>query len=102
RDEQQRAERAQEPGDPCGAVPVPAARLDRDEPGRERGRDHRENAYRPESVGVEDAERDGIQVRDERWLAVDGVVIETAAVVEDLRLRREVRVVGIEDVDDVP
>ena len=58
--------------------------------------DHGQEPEREQVVGARHAERCGVQVRDERRLAVDGVDVEPPAAVEDLRLGGGVRLVGVE------
>ena len=75
-----------------------AARLGREQQGGQRVREDREHAHRGEVVGAGDRERGRVEVGHHRRLAVDRVRVEVAAVVDDLRFGREVRLVGVEHV----
>ena len=92
-DEQQR-------GEPRGAVAPPAPGLRREQQRGERDREHRDDAHRPERGAADEGERGGVEVRDQRRLAVGGVLVERAAVADHLGLGGEERLVGVEDVDE--
>ncbi len=80
---------------PPGTV-APSSLRDQHEPGR-RDREHGDDADAREVVAPGDREDRGVDVRHERRLAVDRVVVQPTTVVDHLGLGREEGLVGVED-----
>ena len=98
RRERDHREHEQESRDPPGAPPVTSTRFDGEEQRGERDREHRDHPHGPQRGGLEEREGGRVDVGDERRLAVDrGVLVELAAVVDDVGLGGEEGLVGVED-----
>ncbi len=100
RRERDHRENEEDPGDPSRAIAVPAPRLDREQQRGERDREHRDDTYGPQRGGAEKREGRRVDVRHERRLAVDRVLVELAAVADHLRLCGDERLVGVEHRDE--
>jgi hypothetical protein len=96
RDGRQHHEQAR---DPSGAVAPASASLEREEQRGERDGEHRHHSYRPQGCRAEQRERARVQVGDEGRLAVGGVLVQLAAVPDDVGLGGEERLVRVEHVD---
>ena len=96
RHERDHGDDEQDPRDPSRARAVASPGFDREQQRGERHREHRDHAHRPQRGGLEERERRRVDVGHDRRLAVDGVLVELATVVEDVGLRGEERLVGVE------
>ena len=97
RDRRGDEEQRREPGRPLAPA---SARLGGEQERRQRDRQHRDDADRPEGGAAHRRECRRVQVRHERWLAVGRVLVEGAAVADDLGLGGEEGLVGVEDRDE--
>ena len=79
---------------------VASSGLEREEQRRERDRQHGHHAHRPQGCRAEDREGRRVEVGHERRLAVGGLLVELAPVVDDLGLGAEERLVRVEDVHE--
>ena len=91
---------AEQPGDPSRTPPVAPPGLDREHQSGQCDREHRDEAHGPQRRRAEHAERGGIHIRHEWWLAVGGFLVEVAALADHLGLGRQERLIGVEDVDE--
>ena len=98
--ERDRREDEEDPGEPSRSVAVPASGFQREEQRGQGDREHRDDAHGPQRAGREQAERRRVEVRDQRRLAVGRVLVEPPALVDDLGLGGEERLVGVEDLDE--
>ena len=97
RRERDHREHEQESRDPPCARAVPTARFDGKQQRGQRDGEHRDDAHRPQCRRLEESERGGVDVRHERRFPVGRVLVERAALLDHMGLRRDERLVGVED-----